>query len=48
MKGLISAIINKSLKKGKSLLVVQRFLNIKYKIHVSLDALKKRVYYEKN
>ena len=42
MKGLITTLILNSIRKGKTLKVVQRLLRIKHKINVTLDALKKR------
>ena len=42
MKGLITTLILNSIRKGKTLKVVQRLLRIKHKINVTLEALKKR------
>jgi len=42
MIGIINTLISESIKKGKTLKVVQRLLRIKHKINVTLDALKKR------
>lgn len=42
IKCIINKIMIKSYKRGKSLLVVKRYLKIKYKINVSLNTLLKR------
>tara|TARA_R100000742_G_C4269440_1_gene87928 strand:- start:403 stop:549 length:147 start_codon:yes stop_codon:yes gene_type:complete len=48
MKGLIALVIGKAIKNRKSLSVVKRFLKMKYNINISVDALKKRFYYDQN
>tara|TARA_R100000278_G_scaffold82380_1_gene63357 strand:+ start:536 stop:682 length:147 start_codon:yes stop_codon:yes gene_type:complete len=48
MKGLIALIVGRAIKNRKSLHVVKRFLKMKYNIEISVNALKKRFYYDQN
>lgn len=42
MRGIISKMLEASIKKGTTLKVLKRYLKIKYKINVSEDVLIKR------
>jgi hypothetical protein len=42
MKGIIQEAIQKAKRKKHGLRIVQRYLSIKYKLNISLRALKKR------
>jgi len=42
MKGIIQSVMARAYKKGKSLLVVQRYLKIQHKITADLGTLKTR------
>tara|TARA_R100001591_G_scaffold53638_2_gene63674 strand:+ start:11216 stop:11362 length:147 start_codon:yes stop_codon:yes gene_type:complete len=48
MKGLIALVVGKAIKNRKPLLVVKRFLKMKYNIEISVEALKKRFYHGQN
>ena len=48
MKGLINEVINKGVKKGKSLNVIKRYLKAKYKITTSINVLKERIKHSKH
>ena len=42
MKGLINELLKNAMKKHQNIRVFQRYLRIKYRINIGLDALKKR------
>lgn len=48
MKAVIKNLLDVCVKRKKSLNVIKRFLSIHYKINISINALTKRINYEKN